>query len=139
MKEKNELLGIIGGRMKGLRVAEQLSQGKFAKLVGTTQASINRYENAVCAPPPNTLLWYADFFDVSLDYLFGRTDKPQGATYRHEPQSFRQHFVDREHMNQFIEYCLEPGTAGNRKLKSALEGMLEGDVPQKEAAEKGKE
>lgn len=32
------------------------------------------------------MLWYADFFDVSLDYIFGRTDKPQGKLYENQPK-----------------------------------------------------
>jgi transcriptional regulator with XRE-family HTH domain len=48
------------------------------KLTGTNQPNINRYENGHTVPPLDILLWYADYFDVSLDYIFGRTDEPQG-------------------------------------------------------------
>ncbi|MEG2174980.1 MAG: hypothetical protein RR135_05810 [Oscillospiraceae bacterium] len=33
---------------------------------------------AATAAPAELLVRYADDFDVSLDYIFGRTDKPQG-------------------------------------------------------------
>ena len=64
---------ILAERMRTLREGMKLSQAKMAKLVGTTQASINRYENHVGLPPHKTLLWYADYFDVSMDYIYGRT------------------------------------------------------------------
>ena len=41
------------------------------------QTAIYRYEHGVTDVPNDILLWYADFFDVSLDYIYGRTDKPQ--------------------------------------------------------------
>ena len=55
---------VLAKRMKALREGVKLSQAKVAALVGTTQASINRYENEIGLPPHKTLLWYADYFDV---------------------------------------------------------------------------
>ena len=78
-------MDIVAGRLKDLRGSVGLSQAKVAELIGTTQASINRYENGQSEPPLKTLLWYADTFDVSMDYIFGRTEQKQGATYKAEP------------------------------------------------------
>jgi len=69
---------IIAQRLRALRENVRLPQAKLAAMVGTTQSAINRYENAQSIPPANILLWYADHFDVSMDYIFGRTDNPQG-------------------------------------------------------------
>ena len=77
---------IMAERLKILRESIKLSQKKVGALVGTTQASINRYENEIGAPPHKTLLWYADYFDVSLDYIYGRTDQPQGKLYDFQPK-----------------------------------------------------
>jgi len=73
----------VGERLRLLREGVKLSQAKIAKMLDTTQASINRYENAIGSPPLKVLLWYADYFDVSMDYIFGRTDKPQGKLYEY--------------------------------------------------------
>lgn len=64
----------IAKRIKSLREGVCLSQAKIAKLMGTTQASANRYENGQTAPSLKVLLWYADFFDVFMDYIFARTE-----------------------------------------------------------------
>lgn len=68
---------ILAERIRQLRKSLNLSQAKVAMMAGTQQTSINRYESNQYDPPLNILIWYADYFDVSLDYLCGRTDKPQ--------------------------------------------------------------
>ena len=67
---------ILGERLKALREGMKLSQQKVADMIGCPQTSIYRYENGTYTPSAEALLWYADYFDVSLDYIFGRTDKP---------------------------------------------------------------
>ncbi len=114
----------IASRLKELRESLKLSQAKVASLNGTTtQASINRYENQQSDPSLDILLWYADFFDVSLDYIFGRTDKPQGKLYENQPKVV---FED-EHMKDFIEMCFNPKSPANAKLKEALLNLLKED------------
>jgi transcriptional regulator with XRE-family HTH domain len=120
----DEEMRIVADRLKLLRSKEQLSQANVAKLTGTNQPNINRYENGHTVPPLDILLWYADYFDVSLDYIFGRTDEPQGKLYDYQPQSFKEKFEDKEQLKRFVEYCFEPGTAGNEKLKAVLADML---------------
>ena len=111
---------ILAERMKTLREGVKLSQTKIAALVGTTQTSINRYEKEVGLPPHKTLLWYADYFDVSMDYIYGRTDNPQGKLYEFRPKILE----DSEEMRQFIEMCFDPNSPVNDKLKQALIEML---------------
>lgn len=52
------------------------SQEKLAAALGTTQSSLNRYEHAQSTPTAELFRKYADYFDVSLDYIFARTDNP---------------------------------------------------------------
>ena len=111
---------VVGEQLRYLREGVKLSQAKIAKLIGTTQASINRYETDVTSPPYETLLWYADYFDVSLDYVFGRTDKPQGSQYSFQPKIGE----DSPEMRRFIEMCFDPDSPMNERLKNTLIGML---------------
>ena len=110
---------IVGKRLRTLREGVSLSQAKIAKLVGTVQSSINRYENDVGDPPFKTLLWYADYFDVSLDYIFGRTDEPQGKLY-----DFRPKIAGNDDMKLFIEMCFDPNSPMSGKLKDTLLHMM---------------
>ena len=111
---------IIGQRLRELRKGIGLSQVKLCALQGKmTQSAINRYENGYSDVPNAILLWYADYFDVSLDYIFGRTDKPQGKLYDYTPKPF-----DDEKMQQFVEMCFDPKSPANAKLKEAVLKLL---------------
>ena len=111
---------IIGQRLKALREGSNITQVKLAQANGTiTQSAINRYENGYSDVPNAILLWYADYFDVSLDYIFGRTDKPQGKLYDYNPKAF-----DDEKMQQFVEMCFDPTSPMNARLKETLLQML---------------
>lgn len=115
---------IIAQRLRALRESVHLSQAKLAEMIGTTQASIGRYETGQAAPSVKILLWYADFFDVSLDYIFGRTDKPQGVTYQAEPKIIEYQPKDNKELQQFIEMCFDPQSSMSAKLKETLYKMM---------------
>ena len=112
---------IIGNRLKELRESIGKSQAFIAKEIGTVaQPAIFRYESGQSDVPNAILLWYADYFDVSLDYIFGRTDKPQGKLYDYTPKAF-----DDEKMQQFVEMCFDPKSPANAKLKEAVLKLLQ--------------
>jgi len=110
----------VGQRLRTLREGVKLSQARIGKLLGTTQASINRYETGTSSPTLETLLWYADYFDVSMDYIFGRTDKPQGKLYKYQPK----YLSEDNEMRQFVEMCFDPNSPVNDKLKQMIVDML---------------
>ena len=111
---------IVSERLRFLREGVKLSQMNLAKMIGTTQSSINRYETDMTSPPYETLLWYADYFDVSLDYIFGRTEKPQGTLYKFQPKIAE----DSAEMRRFIDMCFDPNSPMNERLKETLVMML---------------
>ena len=55
----------------------KISQLKLALDLNMNQNSISRYETGEREADYETLMKFADYFGVSLDYLFGRTDKPE--------------------------------------------------------------
>lgn len=111
---------IISDRLRTLRESVKLSQEKMALLVGMKQSSINRYENDQSDPSLETLLRYADYFDVSTDYIFGRTDNPQGKLYECKPKLEE----NNPEMKKFIEMCFDPKSPMNDRLKQTLLEML---------------
>ena len=120
MQGKTIMNKTIGNRLKELRESIGKSQAFIAKEIGTVaQPAIFRYENGQSDVPNAILLWYADYFDVSLDYIFGRTDKPQGKLYDYNPKAF-----DDEKMQQFVEMCFDPKSPANAKLKEAVLKLL---------------
>ena len=111
---------IIGERIRALRESVRLSQTKIAKEFGTSQSGLARYELGEATPPPEILLKYADYFDVSMDYLFGRTDNPKGKLYENHVNIG----MNNPEMARFMEICFDPGSAMNERLKSTLVQML---------------
>lgn len=61
-------------RLKELRKSKDLSQADFSKQIGLSKSSINMYERGEREPGINTLEAIADYFNVDMDYLLGKTD-----------------------------------------------------------------
>lgn len=110
----------IGERLKTLREGVKLPQSKMAETFGTRQPSLARYETGQTDPPLTLLVQFADYFDVSMDYIFARTDKPQGKLYEYRPRIGE----NNPELKQFIEMCFEPNSAMNERLKQTLIEML---------------
>lgn len=62
-------------RLKDLRKERNISQLKLSIDLNMNQNTISRYENLEREADYETLIKIADYFDVSLDYLLGRTDE----------------------------------------------------------------
>lgn len=56
------------------RKQNNLTQRDIANSLGITQPSYIRYENGKSEPTLENLVKLAEIFDVSVDYLLGRTD-----------------------------------------------------------------
>jgi len=117
----------FGSRMKELRAQTGKSQEVFGKLFDCKQSALNRYENDQTEPPIRILLWYADYFDVSLDYLLCRTNNPQGKLYKYEPAALKHRMANKREWEDFIEACFEEGSPMNAKLKEMLIKMAGGE------------
>lgn len=63
-------------RLTELRKERQLTQKQVYEGVGMSPIGYQRYEYGDREPAYQKLLALADFFNVSLDYLVGRTDNP---------------------------------------------------------------
>lgn len=121
----------ISERLKTLRKNSGLSQAKIASLLKTTQASVNRYENGLCTPPVKTLVWYADFFDVSMDYIFCRTDTPQGKLYENKPKIIENMTAEDKELKKFVNMCFDPTSPISHKLREVLTDMLKEETREK--------
>jgi len=61
-------------RLKELRKKRKISQLKLALDLNMNQNTISRYENLEREADYETLIRFADYFNVSLDYLLGRCE-----------------------------------------------------------------
>ena len=61
--------------LKKLRNEKKLTQVALQMQTGIEQALLSKFETGERIPPTETLLILADFYNVSIDYILGRTDK----------------------------------------------------------------
>lgn len=64
----------FGKILKTLRNEKGLNQTELGKVINVGKTTISGYENDSSFPDKETLRTIADFFDVSIDYLLGRTN-----------------------------------------------------------------
>ena len=68
---------VFSERLKQLRKAQKLKQTDMAQLLGITARHYQEVEYGHIDIPSSKLVLLADYFDVSLDYLCGRSDVPE--------------------------------------------------------------
>ncbi len=64
-------------RLKEIREKRRISQVRLALDLNMAQNTISRYETQQREADYKTLILFADYFNISVDYLLGRTDKPE--------------------------------------------------------------
>ena len=68
---------ILNERLKNLRLQSGVTQKAVADSIGIAELSFQRFEYGTSRPRLENIIKLADFFNVSLDYLVGRTDNPK--------------------------------------------------------------
>ena len=97
----------IGQKIKGLRMAENLTQEKLAEELNVSFQSISRWENGTSTPDISLLPLIARFFKVSTDYLLGMHDEENEET----KQEVEAHYLEKRNLGD---------------LDGAYETLLEG-------------
>lgn len=64
-------------RIRDLREDADLSQSQIAAYLGIQQTVYSRYERGFQTIPLEHLIRLADYYNVSTDYLLGRTQRPE--------------------------------------------------------------
>lgn len=67
---------VIYSRIRDLREDNDLKQIQLAKYLSVDQSTYSDYENGRINVPVEMLIKLADYYDVSIDYIVGRTDNP---------------------------------------------------------------
>lgn len=90
----------IGAAITGLRMEMGLKQKKLSKMLHISQSNLCNYENGVYRPGLDTLCRLADIFNVTTDYLLGRTG------YRCPPETLEQYINPDYKMRHIINLLL---------------------------------
>ncbi|HWO75557.1 MAG TPA: helix-turn-helix transcriptional regulator [Bacillus sp. (in: firmicutes)] len=88
---------IFGKRLRQERERRKKEDKKWtqqyvAELLNVTRTAYNHYENGESVPPSEGLLKLSELFDVSIDYLLGKTDQPN----YNDPESSQKYELDEE-------------------------------------------
>lgn len=82
--------GEFGEIIKRLREEAELTQEREAKLMHISRSNVAMYESGTRRPSRETLEAFADFYNVDIDYLLGRSSKTtraRGAGYYFDPET----------------------------------------------------
>ena len=93
----------LGTSIKSLRTAQQVTQAELAKAVGVSVQAVSKWE---CGGTPDVELLprIADFFDVTIDQLFGR-DSSGSASISHLVTNAMEHTPRHEKMQKASDIC----------------------------------
>ena len=66
----------VGSTIAELRLENGLKQNKLSSILSMSPSNLSNYERGLYWPALDTLCKIADLFQVTTDYLLGRTDDP---------------------------------------------------------------
>lgn len=78
---------MLGERIKQLRKEKHLTQIELSNLLHVSQQTIGAWETERITPGADTLNNIADFFNVSADYLLGRTKERSSLNNKESKQT----------------------------------------------------
>lgn len=72
-------MATFGERLRELRIEKNLTLDELKDRLNTTKATLSRYENSLRDPKIDFANKVATYFNVSLDYMLGSSDKREKA------------------------------------------------------------
>ncbi|MBE6889739.1 MAG: helix-turn-helix transcriptional regulator [Ruminococcaceae bacterium] len=100
--------------LKELREKKNYTQEELGAMLNLTKNAISHYENNANQPSLDTIIKLADIFDVSIDYLLGRT--PNNISY----SKLTQKYIGKIRVTELLENLLSLDTEHRHDLVSAL-------------------
>lgn len=74
----------LAERLKLLRTQKKIGQKELAAYLSCSTGTVSNYEHGIHLPDPVTLVKMAAFYGVSVDYLLGTSDCPDGVDAMHQ-------------------------------------------------------
>jgi transcriptional regulator with XRE-family HTH domain len=100
-------MSTLGQKIKSLRLEKKLTQEELGNILGLGKSSISMYENDKMSPDDDIKNKIADYFNVSIDYLLGRTD----IRNPYIPQEYQENNkVTKRDLKNYEEFIKHAGT-----------------------------
>ncbi|WP_342441145.1 helix-turn-helix transcriptional regulator [Lysinibacillus sp. FSL K6-0075] len=109
---------LFGKKLKALRTSRKISQKEFGKIFGLAESTIGMYERDERRPDFELLNKFADYFEVSTDYLLGRTGIP---THEEQDEADFQAFKSNPQLNVFYKELPESEEEAVERLREFWE------------------
>lgn len=77
---------MLNVRIKALRKSRNKTQQDIATLLGISRPAYTAYEQGNRTPDNEAVEKLADYYDVTIDYLYGRTDNPNRISNQDEAE-----------------------------------------------------
>lgn len=99
----------IGERIRQLRIEKELTQTQLSDIFHIAKSTLSQYENNIRTPNDDIKIKLANYFNVSVDYLLGKTNV---RNYESKENTVALHTDDydelpqeaKDEINNFIEY-----------------------------------
>lgn len=116
-------------RIKELRKQQNITQQQLSDYLGITQATLSGWENEKFEIDNNSLMKCADYFNVSLDYLLGRTEE-KNANKKDDASSddlseYLEELRTRPEMKMLFNITKKATRADVEKAVKVIEAMLQ--------------
>ena len=94
-------------RIKELRTQRKITQEELGNIINVQKAAVSKYELGRAVPSTDVLTKLANYFNVSVDYLLGRTNEPGGTGFQKGDNGGSQNDGEREkippHQKDYVE------------------------------------
>ncbi|MCI1777706.1 MULTISPECIES: helix-turn-helix transcriptional regulator [Paenibacillus] len=128
-------------RLRELRSRKKISQQELSDRLGFNRATYARYETGNTQPDFDTLKKLADFFEVSTDYLLGRTDKPRSSIqsdgFDEKEQAEFEAFINNPEHGIFFKDYLDAPEERREEMRIIFKALMEKERDRKPGQRQG--
>lgn len=103
---------MLGSRIRELRKEKKMSQRELAEKLNVSQQTIGAWETERIVPGADTLGTIANYFDVTSDYLLGRSE---------QRKENNEDFTVEQALNSVMSFDGKPMTDNDRNI---IEGLI---------------
>lgn len=111
---------VLGRRLKNLREQHGYLQKFVADKIGVKSNTLSGYENGTRSPDPDMLVDLANLYDVTTDYLLGKSDQPHLT----EDESFKI-FINDPELERWYKELPKSDEEDLKRLKRIWEAFKE--------------
>lgn len=114
-------------RIKELRIENNWLQSDLAKLLNTKPQSVSRYETEQRQLDPETIFKLCDIFDVTADYLLGRSEVRSFALSPEEAELLEGYRALSDSGKEYLRHTLALASLAHTEKSGALPGVEAAD------------